>query len=80
MLFFQGDSVAETVFIDGALGNFEVVEKTKREGPGEYGVAVQVGDQPIKHGDDCVKEWGFNECASAKIAMDRAIPDTRPLE
>lgn len=69
-----------TVFNEGVLGNFEYVEKEKREGPGEYGVPVQIDGGSLKYGDDCVKDWGFNQCASEKIAMDRAIPDIRPPE
>lgn len=76
----NGERVAETVFKDGVLGNFEQEEKTKKEGPGEYGIAVQLGPNEVKHGGDCVKEWGFNQCASEKISMHREIPDTRPLE
>ncbi|OQV13238.1 N-acetylgalactosaminyltransferase 7 [Hypsibius exemplaris] len=70
----------ETVFKEEVIGNFEEKEKPRKEGPGEYGVAVGLGPDDLKSGGDCTKEWGFNQCASEKIAMDREIPDTRPLE
>ncbi|XP_055328454.1 N-acetylgalactosaminyltransferase 7-like [Paramacrobiotus metropolitanus] len=73
------DHNVETVFKDQFLGNFEYVEKEKREGPGEYGAPVQV-EGGVNYGDECVKDWGFNQCASEKISLDRAIPDIRPPE
>lgn len=76
----NGQHISETVFKDGVLGNLEPEEKPKKEGPGEYGIAVQLGPDEVKQGSDCVKEWGFNQCASEKISMHREIPDTRPLE
>ena len=71
--------VDSPVFTKQKVGNFEV-EQEKREGPGEYGVAVKLSKDDAKRAQRGNREYGFNQVASDLISLDRAIPDTRPTE
>lgn len=61
----------------GVLGNFEPKERPAKSGPGEGGQAVYTSMEEKLRADQSVREYGFNMVNSDKIAMDRAIPDTR---
>ena len=66
---------------EGSIGNYEPKEEIKRVGPGEYGLPVLLKrpeDQEKRR--TTLQEFGFNLAVSDQIAMDRAIPDTRPAE
>ena len=66
---------------EGSLGNYEPKEMVGRVGPGEYGAPVTlVSPQEQTKRRTTMQEFGFNLAVSDKIAMDRAIPDTRPAE
>lgn len=52
-------------------------------GPGEQGIAVYNDkDDPaeLSKEKEGYKKYSFNELASAKISLERAIPDNRPRE
>lgn len=51
-----------------------------REGPGENGAPVTLAPEEQKIADEKWKNASFNVVASDKIALDRAIPDTRRKE
>ena len=40
----------ETVFKKDSVGNFEEKTKSRQEGPGQYGIAVQIGPDDLKAG------------------------------
>ena len=66
---------------EGSVGQYEPKENVGRVGPGEYGLPVMLTspeDQTKRR--TSLQEFGFNLAVSDKIAMDRAIPDTRPAE
>jgi len=66
---------------EGSIGNYEPKEMVGRVGPGEYGAPVTlVSPQEQTKRRTTMQEFGFNLAVSDKIAMDRAIPDTRPAE
>jgi hypothetical protein len=51
-----------------------------RVGPGENGEPVTLAPEEQKIADEKWKNASFNVVASDKIALDRAIPDTRREE
>ena len=66
---------------EGSIGNYELKEEVNRVGPGEHGLPVLLQTpQEQEKRRTTLQEFGFNLAVSDKIAMDRAIPDTRPAE
>ncbi|XP_041352821.1 N-acetylgalactosaminyltransferase 7-like [Gigantopelta aegis] len=64
----------------GIVGNYEPKESEGRSGPGEYGEPVYTTMEEKSRAQQSEREYGFNMVNSDKIAMDRAIPDTRMEE
>jgi len=66
---------------EGMTGNYEPSPEVNRVGPGEHGLPVLLQTpQDQEKRRTTLQEFGFNLAVSDKIAMDRAIPDTRPDE
>lgn len=59
------------------FGNFEPPNDDHREGPGEYGEAYHLPSEENFKGEASEMEYGMNIHASSRIAMDRAVKDTR---
>lgn len=55
-------------------------QESLRQGPGEQGVPVYVTTDEEELSKKIFEENKHNGLASDKIARDRAIPDTRPME
>ena len=51
-----------------------------RDGPGENGMGVKLTEEERKIADTLFKNASFNVFASDKMALDRALPDTRRFE